>query len=224
MLLTIVSATSFGQKEKRYAREGNSMYKEGKYSDAEIEYKRALEKNPLATGVMYNLGNTLYKQNKPEEALKTVMPIVDSIKTSDEKSNLFHNIGNYNLSQKKYQEAVDAYKNSLRIRPYDKETKSNLAYAQKMLKNEQNKQNQQNQQNNQNDKDNKDKNKDNKNDQNKNDQKKDDQSKQNQQPDINKQSAEQMLQALQNKENQTQDKVNKEKVKALVRNQPEKNW
>jgi tetratricopeptide (TPR) repeat protein len=224
--LVSLSFSAWGQKEKRFAREGNSLYKDGDFQKAEVEYRRALEKNPLATKVIYNLGNTLYKQNKAEEAVKTVIPVLDSIKDISSRSDVYHNLGNYNLSQKKYQEAIDSYKNSLRERPYDMETKSNLAYAQKMLKNQQDKQkNDQNKD--QNNKDNKDQDKkNNKNDNQNKDQKQNPDNKNNpqNQPKINKENADQMLQAIQNKEDQTQDKVKKEKVKAMMKNQPEKNW
>jgi tetratricopeptide (TPR) repeat protein len=146
----------------------------------------------------------------------------------------YHNLGNFTLNQKKYSEAVEAYKNSLRLNPKDMETKSNLAYAQKMLKDQQDKQNKQNQDQNkdQNKDQDKDKNKD-KNDQNKDkqdpnkDQNKNPEKPQNQQappPKITPQAAQQMLQAIQNKENETQDKVKKEKAKLLESRKNEKNW
>ena len=50
------------------------------------------------------------------------------------------------------------------------------------------------------------------------------QQQQGQQPKITPQAAQQMLQAIQAKEKETQDKVNKEKAKALNSRQKEKNW
>ena len=107
------------------------------------------------------------------------------------------------------------------------ETKSNLAYAQKMLQNEQDKNQNKDQDKDQNkdqDKDqNKDDNKDQNQDQNK-EQNNDQKQNQNQPPKITPQAAQQMLQAIQNKENETQDKVKKEKAKLYERQQREKNW
>ena len=125
-------------------------------------------------------------------------------------SDYFHNSGNLALKQKKYQEAVEAFKESLRLQPDNFETKSNLAYAQKMLKDQQ--QNQQNQQNN---------------DQNQNqDQQQNDNQQQQQQnqPQISPQAAQQMLQAIEDKEKQTQDKVKKAKALKEKSKEKEKNW
>ena len=98
-------------------------------------------------------------------------------------------------------------------------------------------QNQDQNQDNQNNQDqNDDQNKDQNDDQDKNnDQNNDDQQDQNggqdqkeqpqgQQPKITPQAAQQMLQAIQAKEKETQDKVNKQKAEALKSRQKEKNW
>lgn len=220
----LLSQTLFAQSDKYTARSGNSDFKKGNYKSAEIKYKKALEKNPTSVKSTYNLGNAIFKDSRAEEAVKFVAPMLDTITSPITRSKGYHNIGNYNLSQKKYNEAVEAYKSSLRENPSDYETKSNLAYAQKMLKDQQDKQNEnQNQDQNkpQDQKDKQDK-KDQQKQQDKNDQQQD--KKEQNQPQMNKQSAEQMLQAIQNKENQTQEKVKKEKAKALGNNKPDKNW
>ncbi|MFA5850365.1 MAG: tetratricopeptide repeat protein [Bacteroidales bacterium] len=226
-ILTIIFAflinTAWSQVEKGEIRSGNSAYKKGNYQKAEIDYRRALEKNPNSIQAKYNLGNALYKLNNAPEAEKVLTPVADSVADQSMKADVFHNIGNFSLAQKKYKESVDSYKNSLRIHPGDMQTKSNLAYAQKMLKNEQDKQKKdQNKDQNKDDKKDQDKNKNK--DQNK-DQNKDNKDKQQQPPPkITPQAAQQMLQAIQNKEKETQEKVNREKVKVLEGRQKEKNW
>ena len=57
-----------------------------------------------------------------------------------------------------------------------------------------------------------------------NDQKQNQDQQQNQQPKITPQAAQQMLQAIQAKEKETQEKVNKEKAQALQSRQKERNW
>lgn len=257
------------QTDKKEVRRGNKVFEKENYKEAEVEYRKALIKDTASVAANYNLGNTLYRMDDAVNAEKNLAAAADTVSKlpldidwkkgevkkgkRDASSDVFHNLGNAYLAQKKYGEAVEAYKNSLRRNPGDVETKTNLAYAQKMLEdqqqNQQNQQDQQDQQNqdqNQNQNQNQDQNKDqNKNDQDKNDQNKDqnkndqnDQNKQNdqqdnkndqqnqqgQQPKITPQAAEQMLQAVQDKENQTQEKVNKEKAKALKSKQKEKNW
>jgi len=244
----------FAQKERWQVRAGNRAYDNAKYQKAELDYRRALEKDSTSVTAKYNLANTMYRQKNVQGAEQMAAGLLKSAgaKTSDKDSTAtqetsapvfmspenmaktYHNLGNFTLNQKKYSEAVEAYKNSLRLNPKDMETKSNLAYAQKMLKDQQDKQNKQNQDQNkdQNKDQDKDKNKD-KNDQNKDkqdpnkDQNKDPEKPQNQQappPKITPQAAQQMLQAIQNKENETQDKVKKEKAKLLESRKNEKNW
>lgn len=221
MLFTFAAVTLAAQPERGEIRSGNRAYSKGNLERAEIDYRRALEQNPGSVHAIYNLGNVLHKRGNSAEAEKLVTAIKDSLPDAGVAPKVFHNLGNYALDQKKYSEAVEYYKSSLRLNPDDDETRSNLAYAQKMLKNEQDKQ-QQNQDN-----------KDNKDDQNKDQQNQDnkdqnqDQDKKDQQqppPSITPQAAQQMLQAIQNKERETQEKVNKEKAKVLQGRQKEKNW
>lgn len=236
-LVLILSVTAlFAQKERWQVRSGNKAYGKGDFQKAELEYRRALDKDSASLRAKYNLANAMYKNQNAEAALQMAGKMLSDstgIQPSEkDMPAIFHNMGNYSLAQKKWSEAVESYKNSLRINPGDMETKSNLAYAQKMLKNEQDKQNQQNQQNKDN-KDNKDQdkkedkkdNKDNKQDnKDQNQDPKQDQNQNQPPPKITPQAAQQMLQAIQNKENETQDKVKKEKAKLLQSQQKEKNW
>ena len=52
------------QEEKQLFRKGNEFYKEQNYADAELHYKKALEKNPNYKKAQYNLGNAIYRQNR----------------------------------------------------------------------------------------------------------------------------------------------------------------
>lgn len=236
-LLVLSPAVLSAQSDRSEVRAGNRDFKKGQYREAEIEYKRALLKDSASVTARYNLGNALYKASSYNEAELYFKGLGDTLKnlSRSKASDYFHNSGNLALQQKKYQEAVEAFKESLRLEPDNFETKSNLAYAQKMLKNQQNQQqNQQNQnqdQNNQNqdqqdqqdqnqDQDqNKDQNQDRNNDQNQQDQQ------QNQdQPQISPQAAQQMLQAIEDKEKQTQDKVRKAKALQQKSKEKEKNW
>lgn len=261
-ILLLSGYTANGQTDRREVRKGNREFEKENYKEAEVEYRKALIKDSLSVAANYNLGNVLYRMEDPANAEKNFKTAADSVSRipmdidwkkgevrkgkRDASSDVYHNLGNTYLAQKKYGEAVEAYKNSLKRNPGDMDTKTNLAYAQKMLEDQQNQggggQNDQNQQDQQNQDNKNDQNQDNK-DQNKNDQnqnndqnngqdKNNDQDKNDDQkndgqappPKITPQAAEQMLQAVQEKENQTQEKVNKEKAKALKSKQREKNW
>jgi tetratricopeptide (TPR) repeat protein len=119
-----------------FVREGNELYKQEKYTDAGVAFKKALEKNASYEKASYNLGNALYQQDNFKEALPQYEVAAKGSKDKFAKAEAFHNIGNTVMKEKQYQQAVDAYKNSLRNNPNDDETRYNLAIAQKELKKE----------------------------------------------------------------------------------------
>ena len=245
--MAVALADVSAQVDKRDVRRGNRDFRKENFKEAELDYFRALVKDSLSFAANYNMANTLYRQENYDQALKHLEKIADMAADSPAAADYYYNLGNVAMAKEDYQKAVDAYKQSLLRNPADLEAKENYIYAKEKLKQQQDQQNQQNdqqnqqqdqqnqqqdQQNQQNDQDqNQDQNKDQQ-DQNKNDQdqqqdKQDDQDQQNQQgqePKISPQAAKQMLQAIQAKEKETQEKVNKEKAAALSSRQKEKNW
>ena len=245
-LLFIFAQQAFAQKERKYIREGNGYYNDGlkdtakldtiSFGKAEVAYRRALQIKPDDFHWQFNLANSIYKQNKPDQAATEFEKLAEQTKDPAEKTLVYHNLGNSLLAQKKFDPSIEAYEKALRINPNDPETKYNLAYAMKMKKKDQ-EQKKKDQDKKDKDKDkNKDKNKDNKDnkDQNK-DQNKDnkdpnkdqdnkDKQQQPQQNKISKQSAEQMLKALENDEKQTQEKVKKAQAQRAEKMKVEKNW
>ena len=230
---------AFSQNSEELIRNGNKNYKEKKYSEAEIDYRKALENKNVPFVGNYNLGNTFYQQGKFEEAKQQYELALANKKISKEElAKVYHNMGNALLKDKKYEESIEAYKQSLKLNPNDNDTRYNLAYAQAMLRQQQ----QQQSDDKKNDKDKQDKNnKDQKQDkqQEKKDQQKEEQQKQDQQQQdqanqkedqkkeqakkdkISKEDAEKILQALNNDEKKTQKKLN---IKEATKVQIEKEW
>jgi tetratricopeptide (TPR) repeat protein len=226
-------------------REGNKLYNQLKFEEAEIAYKKALDKNPNYAKASYNLGNTIYQKNQNKEAVFQYDLAEKIAPNKMSKAETFHNIGNAFMKEKQYDKAIEAYKNSMRNNSKDDETRYNLAMAQKLLKNQQDKDNKDKKDDKKDDKnkDQKDKeggDKDKKNEKDKNqdkgkdkeddkgDQKKDkdDQQNQDQKPRPNQLSPEQMkqlLEAMNNEDNKTQKKLNAQKSKGQkIKN--EKDW
>jgi Ca-activated chloride channel homolog len=218
LIFSFVTLNLSAQKDKNLVRQGNRLYENKKYSDAEVAYKKALEKQSNSISASYNLGNALYKQEKMQDAADQYSHLADNKNLSKQQLGMvYHNIGNSLLQSQKIEESIDAYKKALRNNPGDLETKYNLAFAQRLLKN-QPKQKQQNKQDkkDQKDKDKKnDKDKQNKNQDQKNDKKdQQDQNQQQQQQEgrLSKEAAKRMLEAIQNDEKNLQDKLEKQKV------------
>ncbi|NSL89613.1 tetratricopeptide repeat protein [Chitinophaga sp. Mgbs1] len=242
LLLTGITASAQNGSNK-FIRKGNELYLKQQYTDAEANYKKALEQNAQSAIGSYNLGNSLYQQKRFDDARKQY---ANSLKIGDKKdvsANADYNIGNTYMEGKKWEESIKSYKQALKINPADEDARYNLAYAQAMLKKQQqggggdNKDNKDKKDNDKSkdkqkddkskdkdqQKDQKDQNKDQQNkDQNKDNKNKDDQQKPEPQPSkLNKQEAERLLQALSQEEKKLQDKAKKAKGQPVP---VEKDW
>src|ERR1035437_3980415 len=196
--------------EQKLVRDGNKKYNEKKYSEAEKNYLNALDKQSNSYRGAFNLGDSYYKQKKYKEAAEQFESLTARKTSDDTLSKVYHNLGNSYLKQKEFEKSINAYKNSLKKNDLDDETRYNLAYAQRMLKQQQEQQKQQKKDQDKKDKDKKeDKNKDKKDDKNK-DKKKED--KQEQQQNISKEDAQRLLEAMNNDEKKLRDKMNEKKV------------
>ena len=224
--MMLMAADAEAQVDKRDVRRGNRDYKKGNYKEAEIEYRKGIVKDSLSVAANYNLAADLYRQNNHQEAGKVLDRVKDVASVSENAADYYYNLGDVAIANQDWQTAVSAFEESLLRNPGDLDAKENYIYAKKKL--EQQQQQNQDQQQNQS-KDDQDQNQD----QNQNDDKQDRQNDQNkdqqqnqqgQQPKITPQAAQQMLQAIQAKEKETQEKVKKEKAQALKSRQKERNW
>ena len=220
----IPAKASFAQgDEQKLVREGNKLYKEKKYADAQKNYLDALSKQSNSYRGAFNLGDSYYKQKKYKEASEQFEMLAQRKTSNDTLSKVYHNLGNAYLQQKEFEKSINAFKNALKKNDSDEDTRYNLAYAQKMLKQQlqQQKQDKDKKDKEKQDKDKKDKNKDNKDDKNKDKQKEQQQQQQNQ--NISKEDAQRLLEAMNNDEKKLRDKINEKKVK-VPRGQIEKDW
>ncbi len=157
--LFMMPLTLMAQQEKKYIYHGNELYKAQKFKEAENDYRQSL--TPTTVNSLegnFNLGDALFKQKKYEDAGNQFNKIASTQSNPLVKADAFHNLGNAYLSNKKLKESVDAYEKSLINNPNDNSTRYNLAYAKKLLKNQENQKKKDDKDNK--DKNNKDKNKD----------------------------------------------------------------
>ena len=221
MLLMMVAATASAQTaDRQYIREGNKQFRLGKYDKAEVSYRKAVEKNPKNPQAAYNLGNALMAQKKDSAAVQQFEQSTRIETNPLRKAAAYHNMGVICQTHKMYGEAIEAYKNALRNKPNDDETRYNLVLCKHMKKkqDEKQKQNQQNKDD-QNKKD--DQKKDDKKDQKQD--KKDDKQQEQQKPQMSKDNAEQLLNAAIQNEKMTQDKMKKAQQQPQ-RRAVQKNW
>lgn len=218
VVFLLLPLSLLAQSADKKVKEGNKLYEDKKYNDAEISYRKSLEIDPKSYRGKYNLGDAQYKQNKYDEAAQHFLDVSGRNLDKETLSKAYHNLGNSLLQSKKYQESIDAYKMALRNNPSDMDTKYNLEYARRRFAQQQEQQKQQQQQQNKNGQNNQQQQQQ----QNKDDQKKDDQNKQNQQ---NQQQQQQQQKQNQQQQQQQQPKISKEDANRILQalNDEEKN-
>lgn len=215
LLLTVIGAQA--QSDRQYVRQGNKQFRLGNYAEAEVRYRKAVEKNERNPQANYNLGNALLAQRKDSSAVSQLEMAAKLETAPIRKAQAYHNIGVICQNKKMFGEAIEAYKEALRLNPADDETRYNLALCKRQQKQQQ--QDQQQQQQNQNQQKQEQDKKDQQQQQQKQDQQ---QQKQQQQPQMSKENAEQMLNAAIQEEKQTQERM--KKMQQPQRRSLEKNW
>jgi tetratricopeptide (TPR) repeat protein len=155
--LLFCSINLFAQTADQHIYNGNKLYGKGNFKEAASEYEKAYQEKKNREA-QYNLGNSLYQQKDFEKANKQYLESASNTKNNSLKAASFHNIGNTFLEQKKYDDAIQNFKQALKYNPTSKETKYNLAYAQAM-KQKQDQQQKENKEKKENNKDKQNKNK-----------------------------------------------------------------
>ena len=226
LLLIAVSASSFlcplassAQTDRQYVRQGNKLFEKGDYEHAEVAYAKAVEKNDKNPQAHYNLGNALMAQRKDSAAVEHFQKAGQLETNPLRKSQAIHNTGVVCQRNKLYGEAIEAYKEALRLNPDDDESRYNLV----LCKHEKQKQDQQNQQQQQQQNQQQQQQQQQKQDQQKQDQQQKQQQKEQPKPQMSKENAEQLLNAAMQQEKQTQKRMKEAQPKGQ-RRQNEKNW
>lgn len=132
---------------------GNSAYQKQDFQKAEEIFNRNAADHPKDPVLQYNHGNSLYKLQQNEKAAQAWQKAMSS---SDPKlqSKIWHNLGNLQFQAKNYKEAMESYRKAVLADPNNVNAKVNYDLAKRMLQNQQrqqknqqgNRQQQQNQQ------------------------------------------------------------------------------
>ncbi|MDE6126916.1 MAG: tetratricopeptide repeat protein [Muribaculaceae bacterium] len=241
------------KRERNAIKTGNELYGKQRYAEAEISYKKALEENPENTAAQFNLASSYLKQrgedlaNKGDSLVRTADAMMAKLGQAPQPEiaqSAFYDRGNIAYKAEDYSAAIEHYKNALRRDPSDDLARENLRLAQ-LKKQEQDQQNQdQDKDQNQQDQQNQDKDQQQQQQQQQDqqqqkdqDQQKDQQQQQNQQEQQQQQqqqqgglsdaNANQILKAMEDKENGTRRKVElmkQEQEKRSQRRTTNKPW
>lgn len=209
ILTSVITLPVLAQQEAPNVRRGNRDYKGEQYSEAELDYRRGLEKNNRSFQAHYNLGNALMRQDKyPEAAEQYALAAqqLDEKKDRAKAAQTYHNLGNALYAQEQYDKSVAAYQRSLRLNPKDDETRYNLIKAMQMLQ----QQEQQQQQNQDQQQQQQQQQQEQQQQQQEQQQQEQQQQEQQQEQQMDKETAEQILQALEQDEQDTQEKLQRQ--------------
>jgi len=236
MLLVPVLAsaqTPSTKQERNFIRQGNELYKQKRYAEAEKLYGKALEANPLSEIGTYNYAMSLLRQagsadpnngNNPLQKASKLLNGLVQAENAEVGENAAYNLGNIAFNASQFDQAIAMYKNALRRNPDNDKARENLRLAQlkKQEQEQQNQnqdqnqdqqqeQNQDQQQNQQDQKDNDQQNQDNNQNQQQDRQQQPD--KQEQQGSISPSNAQKILEAAEKAEAATRAKVEAERKK-----------
>jgi tetratricopeptide (TPR) repeat protein len=188
-------------------RQGNNLYNRGKHDEALSRYQMAEVLEPDATSIHFNLGNALFRLGRYQDAARE-LELVMIDKKPERRANAMYNMGNVAFKAGQLDPAIKAYAGALAINPNDRQAKQNLEFCLKKKQEQQNKpdSSKQNQQ------------------QNQHQQQNQQQQQQQQQPQpkqgMDKNQAERIVQAVENKEKEEQ----KKQRQAGGKKQVEQDW
>tara|TARA_B100001250_G_scaffold375352_1_gene362869 strand:+ start:8653 stop:9408 length:756 start_codon:yes stop_codon:yes gene_type:complete len=240
----ILYNVSFSQSSRDIARDGNKNYERGLFADSEVDYRKSLSENKLFEEAQFNLSDALFKQERYDESINLLTNLINTTQNTEIKADSYYNLGNNFLQQKKITEAIDSYKDCLRINPSDEEARYNLSKAMSILDNQEQQEDNENEDNSEQNEEEKDQNsgetdspeeddqekdndsdgqeKDNNSDDNNNEQEQSNQENLSNE-DLSRQEMERILDALEREEEKVQEEIKKHKLKGGDQ-KVEKDW
>lgn len=206
--------------ERRYLREGNKLYNERRFSEAETMYKKALESNAASEAASYNLATTYLRQATPGESGKKLIGEAQTLLTDVLRSaqnaaiaeKAAYNLGNLAFNNQQWDQSINYYKEALRRNPDNDKARENLRLAQLKKREQQQDKNQDQNKDQDQQKDQQDQNKDQQNQDKQNQQNQPNQPQDKKQPpkpqgQMSQENAEKILKAMENEEAATRRRI-----------------
>lgn len=146
-LLAMATGTATAQTaEWQLMHRGNAAFRAHNYDAAATLYREALHHNPHSARALFNLGDTYLAKGDARAADSLYLEASRLEKNAQVKSMAFHNRGyirqkmalaDRERQQQLLRDAIEQYKQALRLNPRDNDTRYNLALCQKQLKDSQ---------------------------------------------------------------------------------------
>lgn len=138
--------------ERRAVRKGNRQFDRQNYKNSIDRYISALDADSTCYEALYNLGNAYYQANlhrdkNPNNSFHwgdadSIFTRIgrDTLMSAERRAEALRNLGESQLTQQRFEEALASFKESLKLNPSDRETKYNYILAKRIV--DQQKQNQ----------------------------------------------------------------------------------
>jgi Ca-activated chloride channel homolog len=168
LLLSLPGSVMLAQSYRSMVNDANTSYSGQQYDKARDGYTRATVENPDRIEAWFNHGNAAYRSDDVQAALKKYEAAALRARNKKEVATTLYNAGNVFLNAAEkglenaalqqagqdanalrmegYRQAIEMYKQSLKLNPKDDDARYNLTYARKKLEEMQQQQQQQNQQ------------------------------------------------------------------------------
>lgn len=143
-LFLVFNGVVFSQQWKDSLKLARQLYREGAYEEAMKKYEHTQNITPKHIDLSDEMGQTAYKAEQLEKAEKHYNASSSNRGSNSDKGRTQRNLGLVKMKQKRYDEAIESFKDALRHNPNDEAARKNLTEAKNKKKQQQNQQNQQN--------------------------------------------------------------------------------
>lgn len=183
-------------------REGNKLYREGRFEEAVNVYEGILKQRPEDVTAMYNRSNALAKKGDKETAMSGYDKLVETVKEPKILQRSWYDKGVLHQQAQQLDASIAAWKEALKLDPEDQQARENLQKALREKKQQQEEQKKEEPRD-------------------KKEQQKEQQKPQPQQSKLTQKQVEQLLKAMEQKEKEIQKKMQQ---RGGSPTQPEKDW
>jgi Ca-activated chloride channel family protein len=145
LLVALLALSACAPAVVRHNEAGNEDFAESAYEEALSEYRLAQVDEPDLAEPYYNAANTYNRKREVDGALAQTE---QALKTADPAlaAQAWYNLGNAFFDAEQWPQAIEAYKEALRLRPDDVDGKHNLELVLQKLQEQQEQQQQQQEQ------------------------------------------------------------------------------
>ncbi len=120
-----------GDQARAYFTQGNTLYTQRRYGEAEAAYRKVLELDPACAAAYRNLSNALYKQERYDESLEASSRSIElicrkTIEMDPTSADGYEGLGEELMKQGRYAEAEEAYRKATQLDPSNAQSQSHL--------------------------------------------------------------------------------------------------